>query len=282
MNYLAACAIYLNEAPFLQEWLEFHRLVGVERFYLYNHMSTDEHRAVLAPYVDEGTVVVKDWPDEPGQASAYRDCLDEHREDARWIAFIDLDEFLFSPTLVPLPEILKDYEQWPGVSVNWAMFGPSGHETRPAGLVLENYTRRLPDDHALNRMCKCVVHPRRAIQIGANVSAHCFDYSDGHAVDEKFRPLDERPRGQTKTVSFARLRLNHYYIKSREQWFAKLNVPKADTAELRGHPPKNYERMAESYSQTRDETIQAYLPALRAALAARGRAEARRDRVAGS
>src|SRR5712664_2683081 len=99
MPYLAACAIYLDEAPFLQEWIEFHRLVGVEKFFLYNNLSTDDHRAVLATYVDDGTVVLKDWLDKPGQASAYRDCLDQHREEARWIAFIDIDEFLFSPTL---------------------------------------------------------------------------------------------------------------------------------------------------------------------------------------
>src|SRR5919109_1112110 len=142
MHYLAVSAIYLNEAPFLEEWIEFHRLVGVEKFFLYNHLSTDNHRAVLAPYVEEGIVEVTDWPHEPGQASAYQDCLDRHRRDARWIAFIDLDEFLFSPTYAPLPQVLKAYEPWPGVHVNWAVFGPSGHETRPQGLVIESYTSR--------------------------------------------------------------------------------------------------------------------------------------------
>ena len=41
--YLAVCAIYRNEAPYLREWIEFHRLVGVERFFLYNNESTDDH-----------------------------------------------------------------------------------------------------------------------------------------------------------------------------------------------------------------------------------------------
>ena len=58
---------------------------------------------------------------------AYDDCLAEHRDDARWIAFIDLDEFLFSPDRPSAAGVLRDYEQWPGVGVNWAMFGPSGH-----------------------------------------------------------------------------------------------------------------------------------------------------------
>jgi hypothetical protein len=272
MDYLAACAIYLNEAPYLQEWIEFHRLVGVERFYLYNDNSTDDHRSVLAPYIDEGVVVLKDWTTKPGQASAYRDCLDEHRDEARWIAFIDIDEFLFSPLFVPLPQILQEYEPWPGVSVNWAVFGPSDYETQPPGLVTENYTRRVPDYHPFNRMCKCVVDPKRTIRIGADVSVHCFDHTEGYAVDENFQLRDKKPgRGQTEKCSFARLRVNHYYMKSKEQWLAKIDRPKADTGQPRGYDPAGYDRMAALFSEVHDETITAYLPALKSAIADRER-----------
>ena len=47
-SYLSICAVYRDEAPYLREWVEFHRLVGVERFFLYNNDSVDEHREVLA------------------------------------------------------------------------------------------------------------------------------------------------------------------------------------------------------------------------------------------
>ena len=36
MTYLSICAVYRDEGPYLREWIEFHRLVGVERFYLYD------------------------------------------------------------------------------------------------------------------------------------------------------------------------------------------------------------------------------------------------------
>ncbi len=269
MHYLAACAIYLDEAPYLEEWIEFHRLVGVEKFFLYDHMSTDDHREVLAPYVDEGTVVVKEWPDEPGQPSAFRDCLEEHRHEARWIAFIDLDEFLFSPALVPLPEVLAAYEEWPGVVVNWALFGPSGHQTKPDGLVLENYASRGADHGNLNHMVKSVVDPRRAIRVCGGINPHCFEYAEGFAVDELFRPMDAQPRSRTQTVSFARLRINHYYMKSRAQWFAKMAVPSPQNGKVRTGIWPSYDRLARGLSAVEDGTIQGYLPALKAALAAR-------------
>jgi len=39
--YLSICAIFKDEAPYLPEWIEFHRLVGVERFFLYDNGSGD-------------------------------------------------------------------------------------------------------------------------------------------------------------------------------------------------------------------------------------------------
>ena len=95
-HHLSICAIYRDEAPYLREWVEFHRLVGVEHFYLYNNGSTDEHREALAPFLEEGVAeVLEDFY--PGQLGAYQHCLEERRDESRWIAFVDIDEFLFSP-----------------------------------------------------------------------------------------------------------------------------------------------------------------------------------------
>ena len=133
MSYLSICCIYRDEAPYLREWIEFHRLVGVEHFFLYDNRSEDDHRRVLEPYVESGLVTLHDWPEHPGQRGAYDHCLRAHEGDSRWIAFIDADEFLFSPLGVPLPEILRELEDAPGVGVSWILFGTSGHETPRPG-----------------------------------------------------------------------------------------------------------------------------------------------------
>jgi hypothetical protein len=57
---LAICAIFQDEAPYLKEWIEFHRLVGVEHFYLYNHRSRDHYQEVLKPYILSGLVELID------------------------------------------------------------------------------------------------------------------------------------------------------------------------------------------------------------------------------
>jgi hypothetical protein len=207
--YLAACSVYLNEAPYLREWIEFHRLMGVERFFLYDNNSADDHLEALAPYIEEGIVTLREWRSSPlDQREVFDHCLDAHREHARWIAFLDLDEFLFSPTGASVADLLHDYEDWPGVGVNWAMFSHSGHLTRPSGLVIESYPYRDAEETGL---IKSIVDPLRTVRCA---NAHWFTYEYGLPVDENRWPLAE---AQAKSPSFERLRINHYASRSREE-----------------------------------------------------------------
>jgi len=270
-HYLAICAIYKDEAPYLHEWIEFHRLVGVERFFLYDNRSVDDHAEVLAPYVERGEVVIHavadhDWPKEVPQRAAYQHCIAEHADEARWIAFIDLDEFLFAHDGRPLPEHLRDYEPWPGVGVNWAVFGPSGHVTRPAGPVIESYVNRIETGE--NRCIKNVVDPARVTPDGA--ALHKFTYTELGAVDENRYPIGE---GYTKTVSRTRLQLNHYMTKSLEEWRVRSMRARPALERRKGTPlrrPFNPEVMeARERLGVRDEAILRYVPALKEALSRR-------------
>ena len=59
---LSICAIFKNEAPYLREWVEFHRLVGVESIYLYQNRSEDDYQSALHPFLNDGFVHLIDWP----------------------------------------------------------------------------------------------------------------------------------------------------------------------------------------------------------------------------
>ena len=267
-SYLSICAVYRDEAPYLREWVEFHRLVGVERFFLYNNNSVDEHRQALAPYLDDGTVTIHDWPQWPAHVQTYDDCLKRHRKDSRWIAFIDLDEFLFSPLKTPLPVLLREYEEFPGVGVNWAVFGSSGHRTRPPGLVLESYVRRT-DAPGINRHIKSIVNPMR---VRAFASTHFFMFDHGLTVDERRRPITGPPFSLADGVSFERLRLNHYVIKSEEEFRLKLARGPADSGLISIRKRDRFSearlaRMARKHNDIEDRTIQMYLEELKEALA---------------
>jgi glycosyl transferase family 92 len=256
-SYLSVCALYRNEAPYLREWIEFHRLVGVERFFLYDNLSSDEHLDALAPYLEDGIVTLHRWEASlPRQPDIYEHCLKEHGRDSRWIAFIDLDEFVFSPSGRPLPEVLIDFEQWPGIGVNWAVFGTSGHRTKPAGLVTENYLMRV--DAPANRFIKSIVDPSR---VTGCVTAHHFAYESLLTMDENHYPIHDL---RTKSVSRSRVRVNHYVTKSEAEALSKLGRGAGWEHSQRWRDSK----LEDSYPQELDKAITAYLPALREALAA--------------
>src|SRR5690349_10881004 len=96
---LSICAIFQNDARYLKEWIEFHRIQGVEHFYLYDNLSTDNPEITLSKYIEDDIVTLIPWPrvyDEAQggqwnsvQCGSYLDCLSKYGEESKWIAFLD-------------------------------------------------------------------------------------------------------------------------------------------------------------------------------------------------
>lgn len=255
---LSICAIFKNEGEYLREWIEFHRLVGVEHFYLYDNESTDGAGALLRPYVESGLVSYMTIGGELAQARAYMHCLKYHGDESAWIGFIDLDEFLFSPTGDDLKAVLAPFSYAPAVGVNWCVHGTGGHQTKPEGLVTESYRQRTRNAD-LNAHVKSIVRPASVLPI-ASPDPHHFIYADGLAVNERH----QRFRGPfSEPVSFEILRINHYWTKSVEEARRKSTVPRADTGqrrELEGF-------LNPELNELRDDTIEPWVEKLRSALA---------------
>lgn len=292
--YLAVCAMFRNEAPYLAEWIEFHRLVGVEHFFLYDNFSDDLSRAVLEPYVRAGVVTVAVCPiplAAGGQAWVYVDGLERARRRARWLAYIDIDEFLFSPEHASLADVLPDYERHPGVVVNWQVYGSSRFDVRPPGLVIENFVARARTNWVRNRRVKSIVDPARAVRARG---PHFFEYEQGalpatenhepvrvvrsRASTRRLRqvlrglPLVETDpyaihHSSVKGVSVQRLRINHYAVKSRQEFADKVARHAAP-----GEPHTRRSRIAPPYfvyhdhNEVHDPILVGHAPEVRSRL----------------
>src|SRR5262245_2786691 len=142
MHKLAVCAIFKDEAPYLLEWLAFHRLMGVDAFVLYDNGSRDGGAEVIRASGFADVVTLINWPDRPGQLSAYNHFRVHHAAGFAWAAFIDIDEFMVPLAGDSIRELLGRpmYAPFAQVLLQWLVFGPSGHRTHPGGLVLGSYT----------------------------------------------------------------------------------------------------------------------------------------------
>ena len=217
MNYLSVCAIAKDETAYLREWVNYHTLVGVERFFLYDNGSRVSVRETLAPEVASGRVVVVDVPWPRPQMVAYAHCLRSWGTQSRWMAFIDLDEFIVPRQAADLQAFLKAYEPYGGVGVYWKIFGSSGHLEKPAGLQVGSFLQATPDGYEPNRLFKSIVQPQYAC---FPLVAHTFVFRPGHGlVNEDGQPIlgAGNPPRAARTVQ-----LNHYYTRSAAEFREKI------------------------------------------------------------
>lgn len=217
--FLSVCAVVKNEFPHILEWIAFHKLVGVEHFYLYDNGSTDGTLELLEELSEKGLVTLWNYGSvKPVQLTAYQDCLNMYRIKSEWIAFIDVDEFLFSANYPDLKEFIKSLLFFStynigAIAAHWIIFGSNGHEEKTDGLVIERFTGRQPD---INQHVKSIVRTDAAKSVGKD--PHTFYLLEGFtAVNERGVGLP-RDYALTQGGTANSLRLNHYHTKSHAEY----------------------------------------------------------------
>lgn len=273
---IAICAIFKNEARFMREWIEFHKLVGVKHFYLYNNQSNDNFKEILAPYIECHEIELFDWPferqkgawDTVVQCNAYNNALNRIRGIAKWVAFIDLDEFLFPVAVDNLSQFLIDYENYGGVCVNWAMFGTSNIEVIPDnGLMIEYLTMGGILDHEHNKHVKSIVRPERTEKF---ISPHYARYNK-----EFFQVTPDKVQFEgafSPFPSHSKVRINHYYTRD-IKWLMEKKMMDTISFLAKDHEyAKQFQVIewctaaAKNFSIRKDEAILKYVKELKKAL----------------
>ena len=165
---LAVATLVLNQGKYLQEWIEFHMLVGVQYFIIFDDGSMDDTVSVIMPYIKSRTAVLihgresfyecshRD-PDHinhlqaPCQEVVFNYARSQLIGRTMWMGNFDVDEFFYTPKhshslLFFLKHIYKDYDR---IRVIGLVFGSNNHSMPVNGPVIQAYTRRAKIDPAL-------------------------------------------------------------------------------------------------------------------------------------
>ncbi len=199
-------------------------------------------------------------PNRSMQLPAYNHCLTEFGNAFQWIAFVDVDEFICPAKGNDLRCLLAEYEPYGALALSWRTFSSNGHEKRPQGLVIENYTRYVREE---NTHLKSIVQPRKTA--GCR-NPHAFGYLPGHyCVTEAFDPLP--PGAALWFPSHEKIWINHYFYKSREDFAAKLARGR-NSVNLETRPGWSMEFFDKHLALPAfpDRTIARFIPRLRKAL----------------
>ena len=247
---LSLCAMVRNEEFYVQEWVLWHFLQGVQHFYLYDNESDDDTREYLQPLVERGLVTLKRAPGvEHGSvlAGVLQECFDTGaaKLPSAWVAHWDVDEFLVVPAASELnlgalvgqdSHLFHDYlmnferEGVGAVVLHRMDFGSNGHDSAPTGLVVEEYTERLiavrpggvQYGKVIVRMDKLVghkgTHDPPVMKDGAKaVFANSVPFVEGASVPQ-FEPF----------------RLNHYLTRSHDECIDKSSAVRTRDSWRRG------------------------------------------------
>ncbi len=229
---VSLCLIFKDEAPFLKEWIDYHKMIGVNHFYLYNNNSIDNYKEIVQPYIDNGIVTLIDWPYQQAQHKAYKHCFENYRNDNNWISFLDADEFFCLKEGNDITEWLDKYRKFPSITVCWKMFGTGGLiEHDYDKLVIEQYN--VCWEH-FNVHGKCFVNTRYDIANFDTWFVHHSTYMLFKLFFLKiklppinqfkyFCPLDTMWGHGKKKDSESEVQINHYFTKAWDIYSAKRN-----------------------------------------------------------
>ncbi len=268
---LAIISMFQNTAPYLKEWVEYHRMVGVDHFWLYNDASTDNWEEVLAPYIQEGLVEVFYWPHSggdwvPAQIGAFQDGMQRALGVARWAAPIDQDEFIVPMEDKTITECLsKHFSDAPAVYVNWRNFGTNHAYVNKGDPLLSHLVACSMKNHSRNCVGKSIIRPEYAV-LNSMWSPHFCSLKEGAQYFNGDGEKSLNLRGNdliTDGKSHAKYIGIHHYAFRDEAYFKEVRLPRDSNPDLmvrmeeefnvvpnykileliKKHYPKMYEKM---------------------------------------
>jgi hypothetical protein len=272
---VAVISQFRDEARYLKEWIEFHLLVGVDKFYLTNHLSKDNYLEVLQPYVDKGIVKITDLLIETNNGENSYDnevslvthsmvIANNHVKgaDADWIIHLNVDEFLYPTTDNNLKDALSKYMPNIGqVGVNWRLMGNSNYTLGEGELIVDKLTKSSFKDNGTNfdpqRHTKCFMRKKAFVHLP---SVHYGTIKPNYLhTDSLGNPGNIIPdKYATKLQVLNNIVINHYTFRDLAYIEAKMAIYK-----LWGRTYPDEAAYKNQYNDEDNFEIQRFLPQLK-------------------
>jgi hypothetical protein len=268
--FLSVGAIIQNEASYLKEWIEYHKLLGVQHFWIYNHLSTDHYLDVLEPYIRSGEVELIEWTVKkyPAcQLTAYEDCIKQAQDQTEWLALIDVDEFLVPHQHTSMQEFLGEFDQFSQILINWQLFGTSNIQSLPKNALLtEHLIYKFPTDFVDqkwngNQYVKAIVKPSHvAFPV---TSSHYYNLKPNYLTVNGLKQIVS-PNTTVPEIHVENIQLNHYWFRTLD-FFYDVKVGRRQGVGEK-YPPEMVEWLLKMGQSEQDFSIQRFIPKLKEAL----------------
>lgn len=265
-----------NEAPYIVEWVAYHRAMGVDNFLIYTNGCEDGTSQILDRLQEMGVIQHRNndnWKGNSPQQYALNQSLKEPLiKKADWIIHIDVDEFMNVRTgNGTLQDFFDAVPDATNVAMTWRLFGHNGVTALKDDFVIDQF------DHCAPKYCPKphTVWGFKTMfkNIGAYEKISCHrpnkldpkfaktvHWVNGSGKDMTKEAAENGWRSSKKSIGYDLLQLNHYALRSAESFLIKRQRGRALHVD-RSIGINYWIRM--DWSDFRDITIKRNLPRLR-------------------
>jgi hypothetical protein len=226
-----------DESKYLKEWIVYHKLIGINNFIIYLHNNSDDSYDLINNIKEKIDVNISlrvastesvDWKI---KNVMFNKIIDE--VNTEFFCCLDIDEFIVLPQSDHIEEILNlsMFDGFGGIAVYQDIFGSNGHIESPNGLVIENYTKRNPDKIDLHAGYPDYTKPEDLYKHIKTIVRKKFyiNVLDSHEYETEFPVIDENDelyRSYDVKRPTSKIKINHYFTKSLEDWRFKTGRPR--------------------------------------------------------
>ncbi|MDK3016254.1 glycosyltransferase family 2 protein [Pseudodonghicola flavimaris] len=266
-----------NEAPYIVEWVAYHRAIGVDNFLIYTNDCTDGTDEILGRLQEMGVLQHRnndDWKGKSPQQHALNRSLKEPVvQQSDWLLHIDVDEFVnVRCGNGTLPDFFAAVPEATNVAMTWRLFGHSGVTRLEDRFVIEQFDRCAPKYCPKPHTVWGFKTMFRNIGAYQKMSCHRPNkleedkrdqvlWVNGSGRDMTREAIDNGWRSSKSSIGYDLLQLNHYALRSAESFLIKRQRGRALHVD-RSIGLNYWIRM--DWDDARDITIQRNLPRLRA------------------
>ena len=266
-----------NEAPYILEWVAYHRVIGVDNFLIYTNGCEDGTDEILGRLQELGLLQHRlndDWKGKSPQQYALNKALNEPViKNADWLIHIDVDEFInVRCGNGTLDDFIAEAPEATNIAMTWRLFGNNGVTALSDGFVTEDFDtcapKFCPKPHTVwgfktmlrNNGAYAKLSCHRPNKLAEDWKGR-VRWVNGNAQDITGEMAERGWRSSMKSIGYDKLQLNHYALRSAESFLIKRQRGRALHVD-RSIGLNYWIRM--DWSVHRDVTIKRNLPRLRA------------------
>ncbi len=222
---LCIATMMKNESDSLIEWVCYHLAIGIDSFIVANNESSDSTKDILKLLSDFCNLEFFDFETPKSskpQLPAFNYMLNKYKHNHDLMAFIDADEFLCPmdehEEIAPLLDNLFLHDDVGALAINWCNYGSSNAIFKEPGLAIERFSQHSLNNFLPNHHYKTIFRAKDAIRF---INPHHIETNKKY-ISSDGSELINHPNlgiGLSKDVKWENIRINHYVIKSLQEYF---------------------------------------------------------------